>query len=299
MTERLNFTPTRIDSGDWGNVIIGSLGEVLREVDGEILHPTVRPFPMATTSGVVINDYWVATWVDHELQIAKMAALSLKEEWRNGPKRSMLRKGAIYSSSIEPETSKWSQTLNSEPMALSVSGNDFFFGILGRGIYRMNSESNEIWRSPIPNKPGNQFTNGPEKIISIFENNNHLHVFFENNWLAILKADDGSFIRSLELNLPEKIQAVFEGDDDYLISLNTGNIAIIENIDSQPQIYSTPGPVLAAKKTEDSWIWTGWRHDGQLVNRVVKCITRPDIGVAFIGNKVLSNDGIISSHKNS
>ena len=297
VNEPLPFTPIRVYSEDSINVIVGTLGEVLRVIDGEIHYPIVRPFPTSITSGVIINGHWIATWVDHELQIAKMASLCLTDEWNDGPKRSILRKESQYSNSVEPTNCKWSQTLNSEPMALSRSENDFLFGILGRGIYKMNSESEEIWRIPIPNKPGYNSTKGPEKIISIFENNNEIHIFFENNWIAVVKAEDGSLIRSLKLNLSEKIQAVFEENNEYFISLKTGNIAILENIYSEPQHYSTPGPVLAAKRDDKSWIWTGWRHDGKLANNIVKCANRTDIGVAFIGDRVLSNDGQISKYQ--
>ncbi|MCS5530170.1 MAG: hypothetical protein NZ732_05505, partial [Candidatus Poseidoniales archaeon] len=79
---QLGFQPMRVDRGDSATVVVGSLGELVR-VDGmgAPMHQPVTPFPASVTEGAVLDGIWVGTWVEHEMQQARMAALPLDGEW--------------------------------------------------------------------------------------------------------------------------------------------------------------------------------------------------------------------------
>ena len=73
--------------------------------------------------------------------------------------------------------------------------------------------------------------------------------------------------------------------------LNSGSIALLEDLESEPLVVWTPGPVSDAVHDGKCWKWTGWRHDGALIGDEVQSIAREQIGVALVGDRVLTNEG--------
>ncbi len=289
----LTFTPLRIDYGESCNVIVGTLGELCKFKQEQNLEQQVRPFPAQVTSGVVLEDRWIGTWVDHELKYARMAALPLDTEWSDGIGREHIRISEQGTNQYDPAGAIWSQSLDSEPMALTKVDYGFCFAILGRGIYYMDGDANEIWRVSIP--VIGKLTKGSYlEINSIFQSGEELHVFYGNNSIAILDKKNGSLLRNSNLRLPNRIESVFQHESRYLISMATGGIAILEDIEQEITIHKTPGPVIDAHYCESGWMWTGWRHDGKLCNGRIETVPRRDIGVAIIEERVLSNDGVWS-----
>jgi len=281
----LPFTPLRIDSGEHSSVIIGTLGEICKLRDNTKVEDFVKPFPAQITSGVVLENRWVGTWVDHELKHARMAALTLDGEWQNGIGREAIRKGIKQSLDYDPNGAIWSQSLDSEPMALNKVNSGFCFSILGRGIYHMDADSNEIWRVPIPD----ELTFN--RLISINESDGQLNLFYDNGSVIILDKEDGSVIENHKISINNKIEKVFHHQNKFLIAMATGGFSILEGFNSTPSTYRTPGPIFDAKFLDSGWIWTGWRHDGQENNGEIKISRRRDIGVAILNERILSNDG--------
>ena len=71
----LGFPPMRVDRGGSSLVVVGTSGELVRVAsDCSPMHPTVRPFPASVTGGAILDEFWVGTWVEHELRQARMAA---------------------------------------------------------------------------------------------------------------------------------------------------------------------------------------------------------------------------------
>jgi len=289
----LTFTPLRIDYGDSCNVIVGTLGELCKFKQEPNFEQQVRPFPAQVTSGVVLENLWIGTWVDHELKYARMAALPLDVEWSDGIGREHIRTSEQGTNQYDPAGAIWSQSLDSEPMALTKLDHGFCFAVLGRGIYCMDADANEVWRISIP-VIGKISKGHHININSIFQSGEELHIFYGNNSIAILDKNNGSLLRSSNLRLPNRIESVFQHNSKYLISMNTGGIAILENIDQKITFHRTPGPVIDAQHSNTGWIWTGWRHDGRLYDGKVETVPRRDIGVAIINERVLSNDGVWS-----
>ena len=146
----IGFAPIKIDSGDDIYVISGVSGQLLK-VDKNLkpLADICTPFPALITSSTILGNIWIGVWIERDLRQARMAALDLTDDWSNGPTKSDLRD---YQSgfSLHPSSNVWSQILDSEPTALSQVDGSICFSTINRGIYKIDGESNEIWRAEIP-----------------------------------------------------------------------------------------------------------------------------------------------------
>ena len=116
----------------------------------------------------------------------------------------------------------------------------------------------------------------------------------EAGGMVILDHDDGSSLLSRELVLPDILNDVRRSDEGgWLLILSGGGVALLENLESEPRFVRTPGPVLDAVHDGSRWRWTGWRHDGEFLDgaQSPRCAAREEVGVALVGNTVLTNDG--------
>ena len=108
-----------------------------------------HPFPISITNAVVIKNHLVATWVDHELRLARMAAISLENGFEEGPRRGDLRAQG-NASPLQVAGAAWSHTLDSEPVAMACDEETVYFALWTRGIYALDVHANERWRAEIP-----------------------------------------------------------------------------------------------------------------------------------------------------
>ena len=98
------------------------------DVDGniDIDGNSAKPFPCPITNAAVCEKGLVATWVDHDLRLARMAMLNLEHELLNGVSKSELRlkrNTSIVANSI------WSHVLDAEPLCMSICDNKIFFAL--------------------------------------------------------------------------------------------------------------------------------------------------------------------------
>lgn len=289
----LGFQPMRVDRGDSATVIIGSSGELVRiDEVGTPLHRPVKPFPASVTGGAVLDDIWVGTWVEHELEQARMAALPLAGEWLAGGGREMLRKSAELTD-LMPSSSIWSKFLDAEPMAVSRAGDGLFFATLRRGIYKIDKDATEIWRAPYPKWPDLSGVSSRDYLVSSKEVGGEIIIWSMAGGVEVVDSKDGADVLSTVVSLPDSISDVRHSDDGgWLLLLNNGRIALLDDLESEPMVVRTPGPVSDAVYEGEFWRWTGWRHDGTLCGDEVQCTSREQIGVALVGDRVLTNDGI-------
>ena len=81
------------------------------------------------------------------------------------------------------------------------------------------------------------------------------------------------------------------------------SIVILDDVDSEPYIIKTPGPVLDAffESEKGIWRWTGWRHDGKLItkNNEFSFKERDNIGIHISNSKILTNDGVWEDYSSS
>tara|TARA_B100001758_G_scaffold123352_1_gene106111 strand:- start:489 stop:1391 length:903 start_codon:yes stop_codon:yes gene_type:complete len=288
----IGFAPIKIDSGEEIHVISGVSGQLLK-VD-ENLNPIAeisQPFPAMITSSTIVGDKWIGIWVERELRQARMAAFDLNEEWSDGGKKASLRNNKV-NFPLHPSSSTWSQILDSEPTALSEIDNSICFSTINRGIYRIDSESNEIWRAEIPKWKDIEKIDSSDEIIGFVNTEDGIVLISKAGGFAIMDKESNIIQKGL-LKMPEVITGfLYEKDKGWFIKLNGKYFATLSSLNETPKIYKVLGPVYDVKYIKGDWIWTGWRHDGKL-NKDGKLTlkSRENIGIGIIGDNVLTNDG--------
>jgi len=223
-----------------------------------------------------------------------MAALPLEGDWREGAGREFLRSSINSAGDVMPSSSVWSKFLDAEPLALSRVGDGLVFATLGRGVYRIGVDAEEFWRAPYPEWPRLSKVASRDALVSSNESEEGVVMWSEAGGMVILDGDDGSSLLSRELVLPDILNDVRRSDEGgWLLILSGGGVALLENLESEPRFVRTPGPVLDAVHDGSRWRWTGWRHDGEFLDgaQSPRCAAREEVGVALVGNTVLTNDG--------
>ena len=86
--EDLGFTPKQILRYNDGYIAIGVDGDLQKiSSDGKLVGLPIKPFPTQIRDAVIIDDTLIATWLDQELLLARMAALDLKNDFSEGVNR--------------------------------------------------------------------------------------------------------------------------------------------------------------------------------------------------------------------
>ena len=237
----------RADRGDSATVVIGSSGELVRiDEFGTPLHQPVRPFPALVTGGAVLDSVWVGTWVEHELQQARMAALPLVGEWAEGGGREMLRY-RTETADLMPSSSIWSRFLDAEPMAVSRAGDGVVFATLRKGIYRIDEGAAEIWRAPYPEWPDLSGLASRDSLVSSNEIDGRIVIWSEAGGVTAVDSEDGGHVLSTVVPLPDSLSGVRHSEEGgWLLLLNNGGVVLLDDLQSEPEVVRTPGPVSDA-----------------------------------------------------
>lgn len=287
----VDFTPARVDEYDEGYIIIGTQGELTRiGADAELESRMVKPFPASITCSTGIDGGWLGVWVEPELRLARMARLDTDAEWIDGNTRSDLR--IKPPSSIQPAQAAWVRSMDTEPTTVCRTEQGFCFALRGRGIYHLDADANEIWRAQLPAVLDGR-RRGLETAISIFVSTESLSIWYDNGLVVELSLEDGSEIDRHSLRVSERVEGVFHHESQHLLALAGGGICLSDGKQIL-ESHKTPGPVVAARHTDSGWELTGWRLDGTLHNGELSLATRPEVGVGFVGQRVLTNDGTLA-----
>jgi len=261
------------------------------------MHEPVTPFPASVTEGAVLDGIWVGTWVEHEMQQARMAALPLEGEWTTGAGRDVLRQRG-ESADLMPSSSVWSRFLDAEPMAVSGVEGGLVFVTLRRGVYKISLDATELWRAPYPEWPQLSGLKPRDHMVSSNEVDGSVAIWSAAGGVTVLDGGDGSQVLSTVIPLPDSLSGVRHSEDGgWLLLLNSGGMALLDELESEPSLIATPGPVTDATYDGASWRWTGWRHDGVLSDGVAECAARGQIGVGLLADRVLTNEGAWSNHR--
>lgn len=292
MSRIVTFTPTRVDLGETHHVIVGTLGELARiDDDGNALGDSVTPFPAAVPCSTQIDGGWLGVWVEPEHRLARMARLNSDSEWKNGNPRGEFRTSRVRD--MQPANAEWTRSMDAEPTAVCRTETGFCFAVRGRGIYHLDAQANEIWRAKLPSVLDGR-RRGLETAISMQASKDKLSVWYDNGLVVDLSMSDGSEIDRRNLNASERIEAVYHSDSQHLIALAGGGISI-QDENGVLESHATPGPVFAARRTDETWEFTGWRHDGRLDEDGLSLAKRREIGVGFVGQRILTNDGTLAA----
>ncbi len=285
------FTPTRVDDCGEYYIVIGSLGELAKlDRDGELIGESSIPFASTITHSTPLMDYWIGIWVEAEMRLARIASLKLDDLWDNGVSRGDLRT-SLNPMSLHPQNSVWSHALDSEPTCITSLGDNFCFVLRGKGVYQMDLEANEVWRSSLPGTIDGKLR-GLETAISISQSKNSLSLWYDNGLVVDISLDSGIEIDRRILQIPDRIERVFHSGKSHLLTLAGGGFLISDG-EQILESYSTPGPLFAARIRNEEWEFTGWRFDGRLSDLGFEISSREELGVGFVADKILTNDGTL------
>ena len=285
------FTPTRVDDCGGYYIVIGSLGELAKlDRNGTLIGESSIPFASTITHSTPLVDYWIGIWVEAEMRLARIASMKLDDLWGNGVSRGDLRT-SLNPMSLHPQNSVWSHALDSEPTCITSLGDNFCFVLRGKGVYQMDLDANEVWRSSLPSTIDGKLR-GLKTAISISKSENSLSIWYDNGLVVDISEDSGVEIDRRSLNIPDRIERVFHSGESHLLALSGGGFLISDG-EKILESYSTPGPLFAAIRRNGVWKFTGWRFDGRLSNLGLDISSREELGVGFVADKVLTNDGTL------
>jgi hypothetical protein len=300
----LDFTPQMVNRNDNTIIVIGTSGELARlNFDYEYISPYSKPFPTTIMSGVLFENIWIGIWIDRELQDARMAGIPLEIDWENGIGRDILRTSSIGDLDIKPKNSAWQKILTAEPMGLSKVGENIIFATKNKGIYMINQEGEEIWRDHYPVWRDMDISAEMNSIVSIIGVDSNIVIWSAAGGVMELNQERVIEISKI-INLKDKISNVkFSKEGGWFVIMHGKSVAILKDINDDPFIIETPGPVLDAffESEKGVWRWTGWRHDGEMKIKDNDFIfkKRENIGIHISNSKILTNDGFWEDYSSS
>jgi hypothetical protein len=289
---QIDFSPTKIVRGTDIHVLIGSQGEMAKiDGNGVIKGPVVTPFPAPIIGGVILDEVWIGIWLDREFRLARMAAIPIGMDWKNGPSREDLRVSIKSQEEVLPSNSIWNRVLDSEPMGIGNYGDKVVFTTVS-GTYMIDSKANEVWRGLLPRWPSISNISTYDEIVGVIEFPKGLAIWSKAGGVSVLDPSNGLEVFSRVIDFGDSVSGVIYSEEGgWFVMLHEDSIAMLKEIEGSHSSFSTEGPVLDAEFSGGSWKWTGWRHDGLLAASESTIIERENVGVAILDGNILSNDG--------
>jgi len=273
----------------------------------QAIDPIRHPFPGVITNAVLLgNDLLISTWVEREISLARLAALDLRDPLQDGIELPDLRI-AIESGKIDHHHvagSAWSHILDAEPLAICAFEDDLIFCTHHRGLYRVTSTSEEVWRrKPLEWDSLLHLPDG-EVLVALVTNDDSVWAFSLGGGWAELDGSDGSVRRRGVLQFKSSVNRVWGGDSgEWLFGLTQNRMARWVTDQEITQVENIQGPIQDAIHVDGNWWITGWREDLQWKqnesdpeNLVLTSSKRVEIGNRIIdrgeeGYWVLDNRG--------
>jgi len=248
-------------------VLIGTEGGI------SLLHPEKltcvdsihSPFPGVITNAILLDEnHLVATWVEREVSLARLAKLDLREPLQDGIELADLRISVEAGNVDQQHVSgaEWSHILDAEPLALCAHENDIVFCTHFRGIYRVNSDSEEMWRQkPMTWSSLEELPDG-EVIISMITAGDAIWAFsLAGGWVE-MDAASGEIRKRGSLQFKSSVKRVWKGENgDWLFGLSQNRIAWWSPSENSLLIEDVQGPIQDALSHQGNWYITGWRED--------------------------------------
>ena len=275
-------------------VLIGTEGGIclLHNERLAAVDPVHSPFPGSITHAVLLDEnHLVATWVEREISLARLAKLDLRTPLKNGIELAELRV-AVESGNVDHQHvsgADWSHILDAEPLALCTHENDIIFCTHFRGVYRVNSDSQEVWRQKPMTWSSLQTLPDGQVIVSMVASDDAIWGFSLGGGWVEMDAASGEIRRKGALQFKSSVKRVWKGDNgDWLFGLSQNRIAWwIPSMDSL-LIEDVQGPVQDALSHQGDWYITGWREDLIWAANDPNQIEKEPRGE--IGNRILLRD---------
>ena len=273
-------------------VIPHKTGHLAVGIDGEFqyldaaLSPTGevrKPFPMGVRHTCITNDVVVATWVDHELLMARMAAFKFDTPLKDGVERGDLRIRTSIETALHPAGSTWSHVLDAEPLALCGHPTGFAFVLYSKGIYAMGRDAGEHWRVELPTWAELKKLPRANDIVTITHSNDQLKVWSRGGGTQSYDANSGDLLSTHVFHYDGVLQQVYADathellvyDDGAVVWLD-GGVTLVEG--------KLAGPVQHAfwNEEERAWRVAGWREELRLSAEGVERTSMPEIPVHIL-----------------
>ncbi|MDA0715493.1 MAG: hypothetical protein O3A74_02895 [archaeon] len=259
----IGFSPFKVLP--WKNNIIalGVDGEVtILDPQGQHIQEIVTPFPCKITHACILRNQLIATWLDYDILIGRMAAIDLSNSFQMGPTKSEVRKSMAQASrELHPQGSLWSHSLNADVLGMTTIDDSIVFALWKRGLYKLSATAQEDWRTPLPTWPSLQKIPQGEQIISIHDNESSILISSKGGGIAKFSKMDGTMISSEILMESCSLSRHFYSNRQHLC-ITSNYKAIWMNEGKTLKEYQLNGPVQDAywDSTTLSWSIAGWRE---------------------------------------
>tara|TARA_B110000459_G_scaffold203987_1_gene263169 strand:- start:7081 stop:8058 length:978 start_codon:yes stop_codon:yes gene_type:complete len=294
---KVPFHALTLQAHSKGYLAVGIDGEFLQlDKDFQSVDEVRKPFPMAVRHTCVVNGTFVATWIDHELLMARMAAFDCSEAITDGPERGSLRTRTTLESAQHPSGSLWSHVLDAEPLALCGHEDGFAFVLYKKGIYAMGNDAGEHWRIELPTWP--ELTKLPRA-------NDVVTAAFDNGLLKVWSRGGGT--QSYDVETGDLVSTNVNHYDGVLEHVYCQHGQELHVYDNGSVVWRTEGMALIDAKlsgpvqhafwseSEKAWRIAGWREELFLSTDGLKTSKMHEIPVHILYNKgktyLLLNDG--------
>ena len=261
--DSLEFTPKCVLPYQEGYVAVGVDGE-LQKLDKNYtpLLKYVKPFPTPIRDATISQNILIATWLDPELLLARIAAIDLTNDLQQGVNRGDLRIKRTIGNAIHPQGNLWSHVLDAEPLALTSNEQSFTFILWKKGIYNLSIDEIENWRAPpakweqLEKLPR---ANEPVALIDCMDGS--VEVWSKGGGVKKIDVGSGNVINQTIVDLDGFVERVFKHEDDYLIMLNDSRLIMMRkgNILVSAKVS---GPISDARfySKNKKWYVAGWRE---------------------------------------
>ena len=268
--------------------------DVVIDVDGGITIDghTASPFPTDISHAAICDEGLVATWVDHELRLARMALLPLTGKLEDGISKAELR---LSRNTAMVAGATWCHIIDAEPLALCAKDDKIIFALWMRGMYCVDSQDNEIWRLPLfETKEKSPPRSDEIAAISVLEED--VVVWTRGGKYRKISLNNGEILDEKSLEIECDLEDVFNHEQKFLLSSKDGWTWEFE--DGQITVArKLRGTIQDAVFDGDDWRIISWRDDLMLRGESVR---RYDLGVQLIRKDdvwmVLDNQGNFSPH---
>lgn len=298
--DSLPFHPAKIVSWESGYVGVGVDGEFLAlDLNLEKRGEVKKPFPCPAQHVTVLDKQLIATWVDHELMLARMASFALAEPFDNGPERGELRVRTTIDAALHPAQNIWSHVLDSEPLTLCSNDEQFVFILWKKGIYAMGKGTGEDWRKPEPSWPELEKLPHAESIVSSSIQGQQLHVWSKGGGHKIYQCQTGELLHSEIVPFDEILETVYSHGENHLLCYQSGYVALCNSNGIQKTVKLN-GPAQHALWDNElqSWHIAGWREEARISLGEHHSTQISEIPVQIVQHKgstlLLLNDGSFS-----
>ena len=120
MYSNLLFPPQKLFELENNRILVIGMNGEIQILDENLIaeFEYKKPFPTSISISSISKNTLFACWIDLELMIARIASIDLNSKINNGITRAELRRKLESKSQPQVESSKWSNILDSEPLAL-------------------------------------------------------------------------------------------------------------------------------------------------------------------------------------